>query len=176
MYDFDITIFHEESLHCLFFRVFRKLEQHYESRKVDGSLPILGGVSDMTAFHNFSQLDNTNALDITKITVDKKSCDYNINVSDGYEMDKILNIKKILKLCENNNIYPHCIEEKDKERIRFLFLHFQGSAKNLITEYYLGKKIGIFAFLNLRRPIKKILSLKRYIINKIKGGRNENFV
>lgn len=186
--DFDITISHEESPHCLFFhdlrilqkfvdylfdlyqneKLLQKLIKHYENRKNTGSLQKLGGVSDMTAFYNFSKCSDINALDITKIIVDKKSCDHNINVSDGYKMNNILNIKKIKKMHVGNSIYPYCIEKKSNELIRFLFLHFQGNAKRLITEYYSGKKFKMLAFFNFRSFVQKIFSFKKYFVNKIK--------
>lgn len=184
--DFDLTVSHEESPHCLFFhdlqilqkfidylfklyteeKLLQKLVEHYENRKNDGTLQTLGGVSDMTAFYNFSKCSDTNVLDITKIIVDKKACDHNVNVSDGYKINEVLNMKKIKFLHEADSLVPYCIEEKSNELIRFLLIHFQGSAKRLVTDYYLGKKFRISAFFNLRSPIKKVFSLKRYIFNK----------
>ncbi len=186
--DFDITVSHEESPHCLFFHdleilqkfvnylfklykdedLLQKLVEHYEKRKNDGSLRILGGVSNMTAFCYFSKCSDTNVLDITKIVIDKKACDHNINVSDGYKMNEVLNIKAIKKVRKVNDVYFYCIDEKSKESIRFLFFHFQGSAKRLMTEYYLCKKFKLSAFFNLRSPIKKFFSFKRFIVNKIR--------
>ena len=184
--DFDLTVSHEESPHCLFFhdlqilqkfidylfklyteeKLLQKLVEHYENRKNDGTLQTLGGVSDMTAFYNFSKCSDTNVLDITKIIVDKKACDHNVNVSDGYKINEVLNMKKIKFLHEADDLVPYCIEEKSNELIRFLLIHFQGSAKRLVTDYYLGKKFRISAFFNLRSHIKKVFSLKRYIFNK----------
>ena len=89
-----------------------------------------GGICDMTLLRNWSYQYIPNRIGEMMYIYDGKTWDHNINVSDGvYDHDG--RIKKI-KFIEG---IPYCFNKKLNQDIKFNSLHFQGPAKNLISNF-----------------------------------------
>jgi hypothetical protein len=98
----------------------------------------IGGVCDMTLLYlffstNIMDKTLTNFNDIFIIDGELSSFDHNINDSYGFEGAQTYlmenNIKKIIK--KNNYYYA---ETNSNKYIRLLSIHFQGAAKNILSE------------------------------------------
>lgn len=92
----------------------------------------LGGISDMILFNEFVATCPDKIGEISTIT-GNSTYDGNINFSDGFEVEK--GIKNIFWI----NKQPYGKHIQSDSLIRFNILHFQGSAKNSIKEYFTGE-------------------------------------
>lgn len=109
---------------------FRDLSSIYTNMK---KLSLKGGICDMTLLKHYNSRkecnDNYIGGEMTQI-VDNKTFDHHIKHGDReYEMEN--NIKNIKFI---NNI-PYCFNLSLSTNIRFLSLHFQGTAKEYLHEY-----------------------------------------
>lgn len=106
--------------------VVERMEVKFQER-IQRNDPI-GGISDMTIFWLFAQINSGNIGEITTI-IDNSTYDHNINLSLEFEMRD--GRKNIYFLGEQ----PFCKHLMLDKTIRFNAIHFQGSAKRYIKEY-----------------------------------------
>lgn len=106
---------------------YERIAAHYHVRQKHG-LP--GGVCDMTLLEYYSY-QNCGKIGEMMHIIDDSTYDHNINVPDQYfHMDK--ETKDIVFV----NDLPYCYQESSGKQIQFKTLHFQGSAKTLITKLH----------------------------------------
>jgi hypothetical protein len=91
-----------------------------------------GAVCDMLVFNKYQERTPYKIGDIS-LTVDQTKHDANINLSEGFDMEK--GIKKVIWRDDK----PYCIDIKSGSLIMFNSLHFQGSSKYLIKNYFKGE-------------------------------------
>jgi hypothetical protein len=129
---------------------------------------VKGGVCDMTLLYLWSKTKDENYLYNTAIEKQGAVMDHCINISDNfaqkeYKINKLLRIKSI-KFIKNN---PFFTKRGSGELIQAYILHFQGSAKTIMKDYYLGnfKYILYHRYkIYLEKLIKKyIFKRKAYI-------------
>ncbi len=107
----------------------KKLDAWYETLLVD---PIsLGGISDMVLFHMYFLEHPAETMKMDLLT-DDLAVDISINREDGYEMEN--GVKKVYW----QNGLPYCKSTSTGKLVRFVSLHYQGNAKNLMREHYKG--------------------------------------
>lgn len=109
-----------------------KIKSHFEVRQ---KFKLPGGVCDMTYFDYFHNLDNGGGpgkIGEMMSIIDDSTYDHNINCEDQY-FDFENGMKKI-KIKDNK---PYVYNHKLKKYIKFNCLHFQGSSKGLISNYYI---------------------------------------
>lgn len=129
-----------------------RIEEIYKSTE---HVEITGGISDMTLFHLYDVAHPGQTIKIELIN-SNIAVDVSVNLSDGYEMEN--GTKKIYW----QKGLPYAKNLENGNLIRFVNLHYQGHAKNMIIKHYKGggyiiEKIGD----PLRARIKKIKKLIR---------------
>jgi len=90
----------------------------------------MGCLSDMVLWYEYQRVNSHKVGDL--LSIDNKRYDHHISISEGFEMDQ--GIKKITWIDDK----PFCTNISDKELIMFNCLHFQGSAKKHIQNYFTG--------------------------------------
>lgn len=149
--DFDFTLSHATSPHCVFINNINTLKSFCEfvidiythsfltnvmesvfQNQIKNDLP--GGACDMTAFKEFMNRRYANICDTTTI-IDNSTYDHNINLSEGFAMR---DGKKYISFIEEKPFGYHIASE---QAIAFNCLHFQGSAKKYVKDYFLRELI-----------------------------------
>ena len=103
---------------------------HYTARKRNG---LAGGVCDMTAFQLYSELHFGYIGEVAQI-IDGSVYDPSINIpAPGFVMEN--GMKKIIWKGD----IPFGIHARTGREIKFNSLHFQGSVKGLMGQFYTGK-------------------------------------
>lgn len=126
-----------------------KLEEKYKYH-IDNKLK--GGVCDMTLLFLWSKkvkyYNFYNAIDII--------FDHAVQERNGYKYDKILLMKKVV--IENNKVF--FIKNNSKEKVPVAMIHFQGSAKSIMGDYFYDRNIIVKIYHRyfdiLGRLIKKL--------------------
>lgn len=115
---------------------FEKIKSHYEVRR-KFNLP--GGVCDMTLFdffhYHFDVGGGPGRVGEMMNIIDDSTYDHNINSKDQYY--KFDGLRKEIEFKDGN---PYVFNYKLNKYIKFNSIHFQGSAKSLMKEYYERKK------------------------------------
>jgi hypothetical protein len=146
--DFDFTTSKGLGPHCCYFSSVEKLNKFCEFIKksytdpnytgrflakhrfhLENNLP--GGVCDMTAFNEYQKEPDVRAKELCIID-NNEIFDDNINDADGFLMKD-----KIKDLVLENRFYYGTLKSSG-QKIKFNLLHFQGSGKKRIAEFYLG--------------------------------------
>jgi len=93
-----------------------------------------GGVCDMTVLWHYAQ--ETDHTVLTQLWSNNTTFDHNINVSSNYNsLVEEYELKNGIKNIKFINNKPHCKNIVTNEEIMFHTLHFQGTAKSLISDY-----------------------------------------
>ncbi|MBI3583561.1 MAG: hypothetical protein HY096_06370 [Nitrospinae bacterium] len=122
---------------------------------------IPGGICDMTLLYLFAKGSDNKICNLLKV-MGGSVYDDNINCSENYFRNEyqIKNNKKEI-VWEDN--HPYCYNTNLNRKIKFLTLHFQGSAKQVIHRGYRGNDYGVKVYSLLREIMyfifKKIISL-----------------
>jgi hypothetical protein len=117
------------------FEILQSIRQEQLQRMQEQNLPKaqVGGICDMTLFRQYYDR-NSEKIGSTSKIVDGSVYDSNINTSKGFEMKN--GIKNITWI--DRKPYGKYLETG--QLIRFNSLHFQGSAKKLIDEFFTGNR------------------------------------
>lgn len=116
------------------------MESQYEQCR-QNNLP--GGACDMVAFREYDKR-NYAKIGLTSEIRDNSIYDHSLSRSDGFEMQNgIKNIYFVEK-------QPYCKTLDSEQPIKFNALHFQGSTKKYISNYFTGAKDLRFNYLLLR--------------------------
>lgn len=138
------------------------LDKLYQPFIDDTSL--MGGISDMALFHLYFQDHPQGAIKVDLVT-DDIAVDSNINLADGYETEA--GFKKIYW----NNGLPHGKKTADGRFIRFVTLHYQGLAKDVMRRNYTAGGYRVARYLETKDVKGKIKRAKKAIKNIFKGSR-----
>ncbi len=122
--------FNEYLFECYTNDEWHKQSKQYFEQRISNGEP--GGFCDMTLFSDFTRLGKFNVGDISEIVNDGRF-DHNINVAEDFETEK--GIKKIYW----SDGKPFCKNKETGKFIEFKSLHFQGTAKNSVNQYFHGK-------------------------------------
>ncbi|OHD15202.1 MAG: hypothetical protein A2086_11735 [Spirochaetes bacterium GWD1_27_9] len=117
------SLYTDEKMHE---RLLKKFKKHQDEK-------LSGGVCDMTAFYEYNKDFSENVFDLNK-EIDGSIFDNNFNFSEGFEIDKKFNVKKIYW----KRRIPYGKRKVDNKLIKFNGLHCQGGSKNFTYIFYRG--------------------------------------
>lgn len=123
------------------FEILQSIRQEQLQRMREQNLPEtqVGGICDMTLFRQYYDR-NSEKIGSTSEIIDGSVYDSNINTSKGFEMkDGIKNITWIDRK-------PYGKHLETGQLIRFNSLHFQGSAKKVINDFFTGDQLQAFCY------------------------------
>mgnify|MGYP006436244643 CR=1 FL=1 len=129
--DFCIKMYREPSG---FEKLKEKREWHLNNNKS-------GGVTEMTLLYLWSK--DRNDIDIISKDLSGVTCDHHIKRAENYypdEYEKIMGFKK-LKFIDGK---PYGFNKELKKKVRFLGLHCQGGAKDLMSHFSKGNFINYY--------------------------------
>jgi hypothetical protein len=116
--------------------LFAELEQAQLSRQLERphlSLIQLGGISDMSLFRRFYQL-NADLVGSTSDIIEDSVYDFKIDAAMGFSM------RQGLKHIQWIDRQPYCRHLERDRLIKFNSLHFQGATKRYIHRYFTGNQ------------------------------------
>lgn len=125
----------------------RKIDYHVQNN-------INGGICDMTLLYLY-YIENENKVFNLLVPSNAVAFDNKIDYGTNFKVDEYYTEKDGFKAIEITKGQP-CILSKENVRIQFVGLHFQGSAKNRMCDFYTGNKNSVYLKLKYQN-IKKAL-------------------